>query len=202
MFTYAGSPVPIRDDLRGAHQAIWEHIARPGPVFDASRRISILSIAREDAPTTDAIERLATTLYNDPGSVSATMVDGAVTAHGEAAVVETVSIVSMLAAVDSTHLALGAAQVPLPDPMPGDPTGNIASGLKKRRTYVPMPRNSITVALELLPEENEVYATACGPHYMTFAEMASPRFARTPGLDRAQLETVASRTSIHQDCFY
>jgi len=202
MFTYAGSPVPVREDLRIAHEAIWEHLALPGPVFDAFRRVSILAGARNNAPATDEIERLAATLYNDPGSVTTELVDVAVSAEGDAAAVETVSIISMLAAVDSTHLALGAERVPLPEPTPGDPTGNIASGLKKRRTYVPMPRNSITVALELLPRENEVYAAACGPHYMTFAEMASPTFERTPGLDRAQIETIASRTSMFQDCFY
>ena len=83
-----------------------------------------------------------------------------------------------------------------------DPTGTIASGLKKRRTHVAMPRHSITVALDLLPRENEAYSAACGPHYMTFAEMASPLFERSPGLNRAQLETIAARTSLLQECFY
>jgi hypothetical protein len=108
----------------------------------------------------------------------------------------------MLAAVDDTHRALGAELESLPDPVPGEPSGTIATGLKRRRTHVPMPRNSITVALDLLPLENEAYAAACGPHYMTFAEMASPIYERSPGLNRAQLETIASRTSLFQECFY
>ncbi|MEN8238223.1 MAG: hypothetical protein ABFR53_03365 [Actinomycetota bacterium] len=203
MFSFKGSPVPVRDDLRDAHKAIWAHFARPGQVFDAGQRRAILDVARNNAPTNgDAIGQLAAALYTSPAAVTRDMVRSAIDASGEPATVEAVSLVSMLAAVDSTHRALGAELEPLPEPLPGDPSGTVAEGLKKRRTYVPMPRNSITVALELLPVENEAYAAACGPHYMTFAEMASPLFERSPGLDRAQLETIASRTSLFQECFY
>ena len=65
-----------------------------------------------------------------------------------------------------------------------------------------MPRNSITVALDLLPAEGAAYAAMCGPQYMLFAEMVDPMFERTPGLNRAQLETIASRTSLLNKCFY
>lgn len=203
MFSFNGSPVPVRDDLRGAHKAIWIHLAQPGQVFDADQRHTILSAARGDTYRVgDMLGQFATTLYTNPPAVTGDMVRSAITASGEPAVVEAVSLVSMLAAVDSTHSALGAELEPLPDPLPGEPSGIIASGLRKRRTHIPMPRTSITVALELLPVENEAYAAACGPHYMTFAEMASPLFGRSPGLNRAQLETIASRTSLFQECFY
>ena len=203
MFSFSGSPVPVRDDLKEAHKAIWAHFAQPGPVFDASQRRSILEVARHGvASGDDPLRELATTLYTNPPAVTRQLVRSAVAACGEPAVVEVVSLVSMLAAVDATHDALSAELEPLPDPLPGDPSGIIAEGLRKRRTLLPMPRNSITVALDLLPVENEVYAAACGPHYMTFAEMVSPIFGRSPGLDRAQLETIASRTSLFQECFY
>lgn len=203
MFTYSGSPVPVRDDLRDAHRAIWAHVAQPGPVFDASKRLSILNAARHaEASSNDPLEQLATTLYVNPATVTGDMVRSAITTTGEPAVVEAVAIVSMLSAVDNTHRALGADIEPLPEPMTGSATGAIASGLKKRRGHVPMTRNSITVALDLLPTENAAYAASCGPHYMTFAEMVSPLFERSPGLNRAQLETIASRTSLIQECFY
>ena len=203
MFSFDGSPVPVRDDLKNAHQAIWAHLAQPGQVFDANQRRSFLDAARENTYSDgDPTGRLATTLYTSPTEVEGDLVRTAIGAAGEPAIVEAVSVVSMLAAVDNTHRALGAELEPLPDPQPGEPAGTIASGLRKRRTHVPMPRNSITVALDLLPRENEAYAAACGPHYMTFAEMASPLFERSPGLDRAQLETIAARTSLLQECFY
>ena len=41
-----------------------------------------------------------------------------------------------------------------------------------------------------------------GPHFMSGWEMALDDFARRPGLDRAQMELVSSRTSLHNECFY
>jgi hypothetical protein len=203
MFSFDSSPVRVRDDLRDAHMAIWRHFAQPGQVLDANERHTHLKMARNNTYRDgDELGRLASTLYGNPARVSKDMVRSAIAHSGEAAVVETVALVSMLAAVDGTHRALGAELEALSQPSPGDPTGVIATGLKKRRTHVPMPRTSITVALELLPLENEAYAAACGPHYMTFDEMASPLFERSPGLNRAQLETVASRTSLFNECFY
>jgi len=181
MFAFAGSPVPVRNDLKDAHRAIWAHFAQPGPILDAGQRHSMLNAARNNTSLDgDPLGHLATTLYTDPVAVSREVVRSAITTSGEPAVVEAVALVSMLAAVDSTHSALGAELEPLPDPVTGDPTGIVARGMKKRGTHVPMPRHSITVALELLPTENKAYAVACGPHYMTFAEMASPLFERSP----------------------
>ena len=203
MFAFDGSPVPIRDDLRDAHAEIWAHFARPGQVLDANERHTILKIVRNSSyPDGDELGRLASTLYENPAGVSGDTVRAAIATSGEAAVVETVALVSMLAAVDSTHRALGANLEPLPEPHRGEPSGNIATGLKKRRTWVPMPTTSITGALDLLPTENAAYAAMCGPLYMTFAEMSSPVFERSPGLNRAQLETIAARTSLLNECFY
>jgi hypothetical protein len=203
MFSFTGSPVPVRDDLRDAHVAIWRHLAQPGQVFNANERHVILTMARNNSyPDDDDLGRLASTLYGHPAGVSEDMVRSIIAGSGEAAVVETVALVSMLAAVDCTHRALGAGLEPLPEPMHGEPSGNIATGLRKRRTHVAMPTTSITGALDLLPTENAAYASACGPLYMTFAEMSSPVFERSPGLNRAQLETIAARTSILNECFY
>jgi len=203
MFEYTGAPVPVRSDLRDAHKAIWAHFARPGQVLDSDERHRILEAARNNTFSEgDQLGRLATALYNSPAAVSPDMVRSGIGTAGDASVVEAVSLISMLAGVDNMHRALGAELEPLPAPLLGDPSGVVESGLKTRRTHVPMPRNSITVALDLLPHENEVYAAACGPYYMTFEEMASPLFERSPGLNRAQLETIAARTSLFQECFY
>jgi hypothetical protein len=203
MFAFDGSPVPIRDDLRDAHVAIWRHFARPGQVLDANERHAILKMVRSSSyPDGDELRRLASTLYGNPARVSEDTVRAAIAASGEAAVVETVALVSMLAAVDSTHRALGSSLEPLPEPLRGEPTGNIATGLRKRRTLVPTSTTSITGALDLLPTENAALAATCGPLYMTFAEMSSPVFERSPGLNRAQLETIAARTSLLNECFY
>ena len=209
MFMFSGSPVPVREDLKDAYRTIWDHMSRPGPVFDADHRIRMLQTARSgidaNATATDdasALEFLAATLYEDPGSVDRSTVAASIAEMGEPGTVETIFLVSMLAAVDGTHRALGAELEPLPQPLNGVRTRQIALGMERRRSHVSMPRNSITVALDLLPAEGAAYAAMCGPQYMTFAEMVDPTFERSPGLNRAQLETVASRTSLLNECFY
>jgi hypothetical protein len=117
-------------------------------------------------------------------------------------VVEVISIVSMLSAVDGAHSALGADLEPLPAPLEGEPTREIAEGLRQRHTHVPMPAGAIPVALDLLPHVGQVFRNSFGPQYMTGPEMALDDFHRTPGLNRAQMEIVSSRTSLLNECFY
>ncbi len=145
---------------------------------------------------------LAATLFTDPGLVDRAVVRSAADASGEAMTVEAISIVSMLSAVDGTHRALTADLEPLPVPLDGAPTGSIADGLRERRTHVPMPAGAIPVALDLLPDVGVVFQESFGPQYMTGAEMALDDFERSPGLNRAQIEVVSSRTSMHNKCFY
>ena len=108
----------------------------------------------------------------------------------------------MLAAIDGTHRGLGAGLEPLPEPQPGDPSGRVAAGLKRRRTHIPVPPGPIPVVLDLLPEEGAAFQAMFGPQYMTGWEMAMDNFYRSPGLNRAQMEIVSSRTSMHNECFY
>jgi hypothetical protein len=130
------------------------------------------------------------------------MVRRAAADAGDPMVVEVISIVSMLSAVDGTHGALGAVPEPMPAPLEGATTNEIAEGLKQRRTHVPMPAGAIPAALNLLPGVGQVYQSSFGPQYMTEPEMAFDDFRRTPGLDRAQIEIVSSRTSLRNKCFY
>lgn len=210
MFSFDGSPVPVRDDLRFMYAATWSHFARPGATLTGAHRISLLAAARhgtaeqESETTGVSVEagRLADALYLNPVSVDGHMVDAATTADGDPRTVEMIAIVSMLSAIDGTHRALGAKLEPLPTPKKGDPTGHIATGLKRRRTHVPVPPGAINVMFDLLPMEGAVFQTLFGPQYMTGWEMALDRFARSPGLDRAQMELVSSRTSLLNECFY
>lgn len=121
---------------------------------------------------------------------------------GDPMTVEVISIVSMLSAVDGAHRSLGAQPEPLPEPAPGEPTGDVTKGLKRRRTHIPMPPGAIPVALDLLPAVGHVFRASYGPQYMTEPEMALGGFSRTPGLNRAQIEIVSSRTSLLNECFY
>lgn len=210
MFAYTGAPVPVRPDLRYSHISTWGHFSRPGPTLGGDQRIALLEAARIDAtergasgiglsPETGA---LADQLMHRPATVDEGIVRRAADADGDATTVEVIGLVSMLSAVDFTHLGLGAELEPLPRPQPGPPTGVIAPGLKRRRTHIPVPPGPIPVVLDLVPDEGAAFQAMFGPHYMTGWEMALDGFARRPGLDRAQMELVSSRTSLHNECFY
>ncbi|MEN8040762.1 MAG: hypothetical protein ABFR95_04595 [Actinomycetota bacterium] len=210
MFEFKGSPVEVRDDLRNTYVEIWRHLAEPGPTLTGSQRVGLAehvraarsgdSSIRHDMP--DALLHLASTLFRNPADVDGFMVRHAAEDAGNPMVVEIIGLVSMLAAVDGAHRGLTAELEPLPDPMDGEPTGVIAEGLKQRRTHVPMPAGPIPVALDLVPEVGQAYRDSFGPQYMTEAEMAFDDFNRIPGLNRAQIEIISSRISIHNECFY
>jgi hypothetical protein len=121
---------------------------------------------------------------------------------GDPTTVEVIGIVSQLSAIDGFHHALGIDVEPLPDPIEGEPTGAFTPDLKRRRTHVPMPPGPIPVALDLTPSEGRAMEAIAGPLYMTYEEMALDDFARDPGLNRAQMELISSKTSHNNACFY
>ena len=210
MFDFVGSPVPIRPDLRYAYINTWSHFARPGPSLTGAQRVGLLSaVRRGDASSTvdstwfgPAVGQLAQILYSKPSTMHGSIVAAAVEEAGDPTTVKVIGLVSMLAAVDGTHRALGSELEPLPAPEPGSPTGAIADGLKRRRTHIPVPPGPIPVVLDLLPDEGAAFQAMFGPQYMTGWEMALDDFRRQPGLNRAQMEIVSSRTSMHNECFY
>ena len=210
MFEFTGSPVPVREDLKNAYGDIWTHLAGPGPTLTGSHRVSLAAFVRAarsgdtpawpDLPT--SVLNLAALLFTDPGEVDRSSVRAAADDAGDPMTVEVISLVSMLAAVDGGHRGLTAKLEPLPTPREGAPTGVIAEGLKQRRTHIPMPTGAIPLALDLLPEVGRLFQDSFGPQYMTEHEMGFDDFGRTPGLNRAQIELVSSRTSLHNKCFY
>ncbi len=210
MFDFVGSPAPIRPDLRYSYINTWAHFARPGPTLDSGQRLALLAAARRGTAASragdewfgPAVADLADTLYAKPAAMNGAIVRTAADEAGDPTTVEVIGLVSMLAAVDGTHRALGARQEPLPDPVSGQPTGNITAGLKRRRTHIPVPPGPIPVVLDLLPDEGAAFQALFGPQYMTGWEMALDDFRRQPGLNRAQIEIVSSRTSMHNECFY
>ncbi len=210
MFAFDGAPVAVRPDLRYAYVSLWRHVSRPGPTLTGHQRVSLLRAVRQgraaeestDVGIEPTLGSLADTLYHDPVSVNGALVRSAADTAGDPSTVEVAALVSMLSAVDGTHRALGAELEPLPQPEPGEPTGDVAQGLKRRRTHLPVPPGPIPVMFDLLPYEGAAFQALFGPQYMTGWEMALDTFERSPGLNRAQMELVSSRTSILNECFY
>ncbi|MFO7700710.1 MAG: hypothetical protein R6W79_08930 [Acidimicrobiia bacterium] len=210
MFAFAGSPVPVRSDVIYAYRSIWGHFARPGPILTGPQRIELLAGVRSRTAnrvtatwgTTSDLGTLADTLYHDPAQIDGAMVRAAADIDGDPVTVEVIALVSILSSVDETHHGLGIEPEPLPEPLSGHPTGRITEGLLRRRLHVPAPPGPIPVTLDLLLDEGAAFTSLFGPQYMTDREMALETFRRDPGLDRAQIEVVSSRTSLHNECFY
>jgi len=209
MFNFSDSPAPVRTDVRDAFRSAWRYFAGPGPVLDAHQRNHLLREARSPSTTDDRdtsvtgpLLELGRVLYGDPSGVDGALVRSATDSTGNPATVEAIGIVAMLAAIDGTHRALGVELEALPEPQSGEPTGRVATGLRRRRSHVPMPKGGIPTALDLVPDVGRAYRAMFGPLYMTLDEMESPTFARNPGLGRAQMEMISSRTSLINECFY
>lgn len=210
MFAFSGSPVAVRPDVVFAFRSLWHHLARPGLGLTGAQRVGLLGSARRSAAAVEASElgvaaetgRLVDAVYRDPASVGEAMVRAAADVDGDPRVVEVGALVSMLSAVDGVHRALGVTLEPLPEAVPGNAAGTVRSDLRRRRTHLPVPPGPIPVVFDMLPMEGAVFRSLFGPLYMTDHEMELPRFARSPGLDRAQMEVVSSRVSLLNECFY
>lgn len=179
----------------------FEDMAHPGAALTGRERVALAAAARSGA-TDDALQDLAHHLYASPATVHEHHVRTAADTHGEAATVELVGVTARLACVDRVNEVLGVDPDPLPEPAPGSPTGEISDGLKRRRGFLPKPPGEIPVALDLVPAEGRALRAMFGPMYMTDEEMDDPHFARDPGLNTPQLETIASRVSLLNECFY
>lgn len=210
MFDFPEAPVRIRSDLPEVFRAEWAHLTKPGATLTSADRIAVATEARRAVGDSESVSagldpeigNLASTLMADPGAVDEALVRSTAEAVGDPTTVEVIGIVSRLSAVDGFHHALGLPVEPLPDEVGGEPTGAITPGLKRRRTYLPMPAGPIPVALDLTPVEGIAMEALAGPQYMTYQEMAKDDFARDPGLNRAQMELISSRTSHRNACFY
>lgn len=115
--------------------------------------------------------------------------------------VELVAVVSRAVAIDTLLGALALEGERLPEPLGGEPSGDIDRRARIGKAWVPMVGGaSITQALSLVPAENAELEMLHGPLYLTFEEMSDPVIHK--GLSRPQMELVAARTSAHNECFY
>lgn len=193
--------VVVRHDVIDIEREFLEQLAHAGATLTGEQRVAIARAARHGA-NGDALQDFAHHLYEVPATVTEADVRTAAEAAGEPPTVETIGVVARLSAIDRIHSVLGVDLEPLPKPEPGEPTGRVADGLKRRRCHVPMPPGPIPFALDLIPDEGQKWQEMFGPLYMTEEEMGDPHFHRDPGLNTPQLETVAARISALNECFY
>jgi len=241
---YEGAQVPVRKDLREAHRFILDHVRSPGTWWTGTERAAIAAEARGAArcalcrerrkslspgavqgrhdgshtlpeKVVDAVHRIR----NDPARLSRSWFDDVIAGGLEVTrYVELVSVTSVMAGLDYFARALGVESLPLPPPLPGEPSRRRPAGAKEGGAWVPIidPADAagpeadlygggdfvpnIVRALSLVPDEVRVLRRSTDAHYVPVAQIPDPTYHRA--LARPQMELVAARVSALNQCFY
>jgi alkylhydroperoxidase family enzyme len=177
---YSGAGIPIREDLRRAHGAVWDHLRRPGTWWSGAERIAIarevrhagtcglcrerkVSLSPEGVPgrhdghaelpenVVEVIHRVRT----DPARLSRAWFAERLSAGlEEAAYVEVVGVVTLTTGIDFACRALGIAPFPFPEPLAGEPSRHRPTGAKSGIGWVAMiaPADASGPEADLYPE--------------------------------------------------
>ena len=108
--------------------------------------------------------------------------------------------------------------LPLPAPLPGEPSRHRPAGLRSGIAWVALlaPEDAsgpetdlydaapaipnIARALSSVPDHVRLLQLATRSHYLPLSDLANPRKGRA--IDRMQIELVAARVSAINECFY
>ena len=205
-------PIPGLDELVDRE---WQRLAAPGATRAAAERLRVAAAARGDRPDDLTPEaRAARTIHDAPATITEDWIAD-LTADGLAIerYVEVLGVVARLRAVDTTTFGLGRSRRPLPEDVADDvsddaPTGQLAVDAAYDGAWLPTVGPAWpTSILSALPGElagmHDVHDTlylsaAPGGVAPSMAELGAVR----DGLDRMQMEFVAARTSLINDCFF
>lgn len=173
------------------------------------------SVTTLPAHTVDIIHRITT----DPGRLSQRWYEDAISGGMRPEeLVEITSIIGVVTLADTLSRALSLPERELPEPVAGEPHRQTVPGTRIDRAWVPMvaPESAegmlklmyhqvesaagfvfnVARALTAVPEAVRDFFSAFMPNYSTHGEV------RAGGLDRTQVELLASATSDYNDCFY
>ena len=223
-------PVVVRDDVLDGLRFAWDRIAAPGTWWTGVERVAIAATARAAEPrplwnrrpgtvddlaatsvsgevlsplAVDTVERVAT----EAASLTRAWCDAVVARLGDAPYAELVAVAIVAVTADRFCAALGRALEPLPAPHPGDPSRARPTDVDDDGAWIPMtvPWSGPNVgrALSLVPDDNllrlglvgALYAGALGADFGRLVWDHRP-------LSRPQVELMAARVSVLNECFY
>lgn len=186
----------------------WERLRHAGTWFTGAERVALAASARGDLSDTSPAHQAAREIHDHPAEITrswlGTLEDRGLTL---AEYVEVLGIVAQLRAVDTFLFGLGEQQRALPDPVDGEPTRVVVEEAAIEGGWVPTVGpafppsvlSAVTAENEAMHDlhENFYLAPAAGEGY-TMANLHAVR----DGLSRSQMELVAARTSLINDCFF
>lgn len=192
--------------IDGAVDEQWRTLCEAGTWLDGSRRRAVVHAAREPAGATPAqprsIEDVARLVARHASTITADSVD-AIEAAGidRTTYVEIVGIVSRVAAIDTFDRGIGRPPRALPDTIGGTPSREPVADARRRAGWVPTvgaigPPTALTAVRREAGDQEALH----GVLYLSYGGMADLDADR--GLHRTQMELVAARVSLLNDCFF
>ena len=202
----------VEPDIQAAHDRDWARLAAPGTWLTGAQRVAVARIARgEDAQRGDVSEATAEAarrIHDAPATITNTWIDELETAGlNRLAYVEVLGVVSRLRALDTFTFGIGRPPREIPAPVAGDPSRAEVDGASFDGGWVPTvgpagPPNALSaVQIEhdgLHDLHGHLYLEARGGDGNAMGNMSVVR----NGINRSQMEFVAGRTSLLNDCFY
>lgn len=218
----------VRSDLREAHAETVKWIRRPGAAWTGAQKIAMVDEVRRAraaeplppwvAPSNldDFVDRgvlppaavdAVWKMTNHPGTTTPDWLEKLLAAGIEAAAyVELVAVVSFANSLESFAAGIGSAPPTLGTAVAGDPTGEVCEAAAVSSHWVPTDPDfvgpNIRKALTAVPGAVRTVARLATAQYLPgdviFGDMTWSRGA----LDRMQVELLAARTSMLNECFY
>ncbi len=196
-------------EIDGVIDSQWHGLGEPGTWLDGYQRIAVVRAARSKAtaattPTAApaSIEEVARLVAHHAATITVEAVD-AIEASGidRSTYVEIVGVVSRVTAIDTFERGIGRCPRSLPHAVDGTPTRATVPDARRRAGWVSaVGAIGATTALSAVPREAADQEALHDALYLSYSGMRDLDADR--GLHRTQMELVASRVSLLNDCFY
>jgi hypothetical protein len=220
-------PVDVPVYQRAAFEAAWEWLAQPGGAWTAQEKLATVEVMRnaearplwDRRPTTighlssvaaatetlsplvvDTVERVSV----EAGTITREWATAVIDALGDSAFAELVAVCATVDSIDRACWLLGRSIEPLPEPIPGEPTGERPEATVDIGAYLPAAEGfrgaNVAKSLSLAPTANLMRLGVVRALY------SGTRFGQLRwedgALSRPQVELIAARTSALNECFY
>jgi len=209
-------PWPVPSTRLEAMQRTWAAIGRSGTWCTGGERVRFAAMVRAarsrgprppwvggDEPA-DPLRRLADRIATDAGTIDRAWAAGVIGVLGDGRYVELVSVAASLVSLDVFCEACGVELEPLPEPAAGEPSRIRPDDVGDDGAYVPMtvPKRGANVAraMSLVPDAVRLFFGLEQFFYASGADFEELAWDRP--LARPQVELLAVRASVVNECFY
>ncbi|MEL7158289.1 MAG: alkylhydroperoxidase-related (seleno)protein [Actinomycetota bacterium] len=226
---YADASVPIRPDLAAAHLATVEGYAQAGNHWTGAERLAMVAEVRraraadellpwvrpttvdgliaEDHPLPAAAVDAIWRLTNHPGTLTRDWYEETVAGELDPGrYVELVGVVATANCLEVFAQAVGVDPVPLPAPTEDEPLGPAAVETAVSSHWVPTEVGTrgpnVGKALTAVPASVAAWRHLSDAQYVPGDALLGDLHWSRGAIDRAQVELLAARTSLLNECFY